>query len=68
MKSGIIFHGNNISYGNFPDTVQIFQQIFASRFSVSMNVLLRLQISSFSTDPMLLQNKTKYYRKAAQIN
>ena len=59
MKSGIIFHGNDISYGNFPDTVQTFQQIFASSFSISMNVLLRLQISSFfrRSDVITKQNK-----------
>ena len=62
--SGIIFHGNDKSYGNFPDTLQIFQQLFVSSFSTSVILPLRLQISSFSTDLILLQNKTKHCRKA----
>ena len=58
----------NKSYGNFLEIVQIFQQLFVSCFSISMAVPLKLQISSFCTDLIYLQNKAKYYRKAEQIN
>ena len=37
-------------------------------FSTSITLPSRLQISSFSTDLILLQNKIKYYRKAKKIN
>ena len=54
------------SYGNFSDSSQIFQQLFVNSFTTSMTLPSRLQISSFSVDVILLQNKTKYYKKQKQ--
>ena len=65
LKSERLFHGNKKPYGTFPATVQLFQQLIISSFSISMTVPLD---TTFSADMTLLQNKKKYCRTAEQIH